>query len=136
MTVNLGPRTLTLPHTDLHDLAFGWCSITALGDFNPDTGGQLVLWNLRLVVRFPPGATVFIPSALVKHSNCPIAEDEVRYSITQWGATDIFRWVENGFKNNCDINREASEEEKIQRKENQRTRWKDGLKMYPKFPPS
>jgi hypothetical protein len=44
--------------------------------------------------------------------------------------------VENGFKNDCDINREASEEEKIQRKENQRTRWKDGLKMYPKFPPS
>lgn len=130
-TINFGPRTATVPHTDFLDLAYGWCSITALGKFNPDKGGQLVLWNLKLVIRFPPGSTVFIPSAIITHSNCPISQKERRYSITQWSSGDLFRWVQNGFKNNTDVNAVATKEEKLQRKEIQRKRWREGLKMYP-----
>ncbi|KIY61385.1 hypothetical protein CYLTODRAFT_447726 [Cylindrobasidium torrendii FP15055 ss-10] len=43
------------------------------------------------------GVTVFIPSALITHYNLPIAPGETRYSITQYSAGGLFRWVNNGF---------------------------------------
>ncbi|KAJ7813581.1 hypothetical protein B0H13DRAFT_2382342 [Mycena leptocephala] len=67
-TFNFGPRAITAPHLDFANLAWGWCSVTALGNFDPDFGGHLILWDLRLVIRFPPGSTLLIPSALVRHS--------------------------------------------------------------------
>jgi 2OG-Fe(II) oxygenase superfamily len=133
MTFNLGPQTATIPHTDSLNLAFGWCSIIALGNFNPDEGGELVLWNLKLVVRFPPGSTIFIPSAIIKHSNCPVVGPKRRYSITQWSAAHIFRWVENGFANDSFINQIATKEEKEQRKQHQKKRWEEGLSKYSKL---
>ncbi|KAF7369404.1 hypothetical protein MVEN_00269400 [Mycena venus] len=45
-TINFGPSTVTLPHIDALNLVWGWCAITALGIFNPDLGGHLVLWDL------------------------------------------------------------------------------------------
>ncbi|KAJ7720634.1 hypothetical protein B0H16DRAFT_1792663 [Mycena metata] len=49
-TFNFGPHALTIPHLDFGNLAWGWCVITALGHFNPDRGGHLILWNLKLVI--------------------------------------------------------------------------------------
>jgi hypothetical protein len=72
VTINFGPRTVCYPHIDFANLAWGWCAITSLGRFNPDLGGHLVLWDLNLVVRFPPGSTILIPSALFHHSNVQI----------------------------------------------------------------
>ena len=66
-------------------------------------GGQLVLWNLKVIVKFPPRLTVLIPSAIVTHSNCPISEEEDHFSITQFCAANLFRWVENGFKNDSEV---------------------------------
>ncbi|KAJ7620521.1 hypothetical protein DFH06DRAFT_1010638, partial [Mycena polygramma] len=37
--------------------------------FDPNLGGHLILWDLNLVIRFPPGSSIFIPSALLRHSN-------------------------------------------------------------------
>ncbi|KAF9072842.1 hypothetical protein BDP27DRAFT_1174481, partial [Rhodocollybia butyracea] len=85
-TVNLGPQTTTPPHIDAGNLAHGWCTDTAAGDFDPDKGGHLVLWNLRLVIRFPPGSTILFPSALITHSNIPVSSRETRYSIIQYSA--------------------------------------------------
>src|SRR6201996_4263351 len=65
-TFNFG-RAVTIPHLDFANLAWGWCAITALGKFDPDRGGHLILWDLKLVIRFPPGSTIFIPSALLRH---------------------------------------------------------------------
>ncbi|KAF8154039.1 hypothetical protein B0H34DRAFT_676905 [Crassisporium funariophilum] len=48
-TFNLGPRTVSYPHQDWANLSWGLCAITALGTYNPDLGGDLVLWNLRLL---------------------------------------------------------------------------------------
>ncbi|KAL1739111.1 hypothetical protein HDZ31DRAFT_49910, partial [Schizophyllum fasciatum] len=93
ITVNFGPRTVTFKHRDFGNLPFGWCAITALGRFNPDTGGHLVLWECGLVIRFPPGSTVLIPSAIIHHSNTRIARNERRYSVTQYSAGALFRWV-------------------------------------------
>ncbi|KAF8200627.1 hypothetical protein K438DRAFT_1436955, partial [Mycena galopus ATCC 62051] len=95
-TFNFGPRTVTFPHVDAANLAWGWCSITALGQFNPDLGGHLILWDLNLVIRFPPGSTIMIPSALLRHSNVSIQQNETRYSFTQYTAGSLFRWVHNG----------------------------------------
>ncbi|KAL1697853.1 hypothetical protein EV121DRAFT_274811 [Schizophyllum commune] len=50
MTANLGPQTVTIPHRDFGNLCFGFCSITALGSFNPDLGGQL--YTAGAIFRF------------------------------------------------------------------------------------
>ncbi|KAF9489949.1 hypothetical protein BDN71DRAFT_1400715 [Pleurotus eryngii] len=71
-TINFGPSTVSIPHTDCANLAYGLCAVTALGNFNPDKGGHLILWDPHVVIRFPPGTTLLIPSALVQHSNVPI----------------------------------------------------------------
>ncbi|KAK7022815.1 hypothetical protein VNI00_016942 [Paramarasmius palmivorus] len=96
-TVNFGPETICHPHLDLKNLAYGWCAITALGDFDWRCGGHLVLWDLKLVIEFPPGTTIFIPSALITHSNTSISPGEKRYSFTLYSAGGLFRWVEHGF---------------------------------------
>ncbi|KAJ3871873.1 hypothetical protein F5051DRAFT_340233, partial [Lentinula edodes] len=75
---------------------FGWCAITALGRFDPAQSAQLILWELELVIDFPHAATILIPSAVITHSNTPVAEGDIRTSFTQFTAGPIFRWVENG----------------------------------------
>ncbi|KAF8172847.1 hypothetical protein K438DRAFT_2006771 [Mycena galopus ATCC 62051] len=107
-TINFGPKTVTKHHIDGLNLAWGWCTITALGDFNPDRAGHLVLWDLKLVIRFPPGSTILIPSAILRHSNVNIAEGEKCYSFTQFTAAGLFRWVDNGFKSDVTVNQELA----------------------------
>ena len=97
-TFNFGPITCCFNHTDPGNLPFGWCTITALGKFNPKLGGHLILWDLHLVIEFPPGSTILIPSACLCHGNTAIQEGETRYSFTQYTAGGIFRWVNQGFQ--------------------------------------
>ncbi|KAJ6549601.1 hypothetical protein DFH09DRAFT_1320076 [Mycena vulgaris] len=127
---NFGPRAITAPHVDYANLAWGWCSVTALGDFDPDFGGHLILWDLRIVVRFPPGSTVLIPSALVRHSNVPIRAHETRASFTQYSAGGLFRWVRNGFKTDEHYALTMSDEEKAARDLEDAGRWEAGMKMF------
>ncbi|KAK7015132.1 hypothetical protein VNI00_019213 [Paramarasmius palmivorus] len=96
-TVNFGPETVCYPHRDLKNLAFGWCAITALGNYDWTQGGHLVLWDQKLLIEFPPGTTILIPSAIICHSNTAIAAGETRYSFTMYSAGGLFRWVEHGF---------------------------------------
>ena len=77
-TYNLGPCTISHPHLDFANLAFGWYAITALGNFNYKTGGHLIVWDLNLVIEFPLGSTILIPSAILSHSNTTINEQERR----------------------------------------------------------
>ncbi|KAF8187254.1 hypothetical protein K438DRAFT_1764884 [Mycena galopus ATCC 62051] len=97
-TFNLGLRTCTLGHQDFANLVFGWCSITALGNFDFTRGGHLILWDCKLALEFSPGATTLIPSTAIFHSNIPIAAGERRYSFTQYIAGGLFHWVEHGFQ--------------------------------------
>lgn len=57
-----------------------------------------MLFNLGLVVQFPPGSTTLIPSASVSHGNTAIQDGETRLSITQYAAGGLFRWAAYGFK--------------------------------------
>ncbi|KAJ3765281.1 hypothetical protein FB446DRAFT_655499, partial [Lentinula raphanica] len=104
---NLGGNVWTWKHRDPLNWACGWCSITALGDFDPTRSGQLVLWELELVIDFPAGSTIMIPSACITHSNTPIVEGDCRTSFTQYSAGAIFRWVENG----CRTEKEYKEQD-------------------------
>ncbi|KAJ3501898.1 hypothetical protein NMY22_g18766 [Coprinellus aureogranulatus] len=79
---NFGPRVVTFPHVDSMHLALGWCAVTALGDYGYINGGHLVLVEAKLVIQFPPGATIVRPSAIVTHANAPIQTDEIRLSLT------------------------------------------------------
>ncbi|KAK1215437.1 hypothetical protein PQX77_021976 [Marasmius sp. AFHP31] len=42
-TWNIGPQFVSYPHVDSNNYPFTWCAITAMGDFNPDLGGHLIL---------------------------------------------------------------------------------------------
>ncbi|KAJ6495474.1 hypothetical protein C8R45DRAFT_1095110 [Mycena sanguinolenta] len=80
-TFNSRLHTVCAPHLDFANLAWGWCAITALGDLDPDVGGHLILWDLHLVIRFPPGSTIPLPLAIVHHSNMPIRVHGVRATL-------------------------------------------------------
>ncbi|KAJ7788209.1 hypothetical protein B0H14DRAFT_3577370 [Mycena olivaceomarginata] len=121
-TFNFGLHAITVPHLDFGNLSWGWCAITALGRFNPDLGGHLVLWDLKLIIRFPPGSTILIPSAIIWHSNSPVAVHEFRASFTQYTAGGLFRWIRNGFKTDSEFEITASPEEKQARDDEVETR--------------
>jgi hypothetical protein len=118
------------PHIDFGNLAWGWCAITALGHFDPDRGGHLILWDLKLIIRFPPGSTILLPSAIISHSNTPIQRGETRSSFVQYSAGGLFRWVDNQFMRKNDFAAQASDAEKLAQAERAKTRWQDGIGMF------
>ncbi|KAJ7144739.1 hypothetical protein C8R43DRAFT_891310 [Mycena crocata] len=129
-TFNFGPRAITVPHLDFANLSWGWCAITALGFFDADLGGHLILWDLKLVIRFPPGSTILIPSALIRHSNVPVGTSERRYSFTQYTAGGLFRWIRNGFQTDEAFQRAATDEQRASRAADAANRWETGVSMY------
>ncbi|KAJ3712278.1 hypothetical protein C8R42DRAFT_324548 [Lentinula raphanica] len=132
-TWNFGPAAVSYPHINDANVAFGWCSITALGDYNPDLGGHLILWDLDLVIRFPPGATILIPSALLAHSNVPIQEGEKRYAFVQFTAGGLFRWIDHDFQSVEQWEKSASEAQRQQYEKDREARVKDGYNRFSNF---
>lgn len=100
---NFGPRVVTYEHVDSANKPNGWCSITSMGSFDPSRGGHIILRTLGIVVEFPSGSTVLIPSGTVVHGNVPIAASETRSSFTQYTAGALFRWVRYGFRTEGDL---------------------------------
>ncbi|KAI0055468.1 hypothetical protein BV25DRAFT_1873088 [Artomyces pyxidatus] len=97
-TFNLGPQAVTLPHRDAANVPYGWCAITALGNYDPKKGGHIYLWDLQMVIEFPPGSTILIPSAVVTHGNTPVQAGEKRQSFTQYCAGSLMHWHAFGFR--------------------------------------
>ena len=95
---NLGPWTICFKHTDFTNLAFSMCAVTAFGNFDPKKSGHLILWECGLVIEFPPGSTILLPSATILHLNVTVDSHERRYSFTQYVAGELFCWVENRFQ--------------------------------------
>ncbi|KAJ3554897.1 hypothetical protein NP233_g12329 [Leucocoprinus birnbaumii] len=96
-SLNWPPYVATWPHVDVMNLAFGWCGIVALGRYRPDRSGHFVIHNLRLVIEFPPGACILIPSAFLWHSNVPIHPDDSRAFLTFYSPNGLFRFIDNDF---------------------------------------
>ncbi|EPQ52686.1 hypothetical protein GLOTRDRAFT_46965 [Gloeophyllum trabeum ATCC 11539] len=127
---NLGPRVRAYIHTDHLNVPFGWCAITAFGRFDPKRGGHLILWEWGLIIEFPPGSTVFIPSALVRHSNIGVSMDETRFSLVQWMPGALCRWFDFGFKPAATFRKEHGSRATDAANE---ARWKEGLSLLPRL---
>ncbi|KAF7367672.1 hypothetical protein MSAN_00830900 [Mycena sanguinolenta] len=109
-TFNFGPSVCTFKHRDVCNLPFGWCAIQALGSFDATAGGHLVLWDAKVVVEFPAGAVILLPSATVAHSNVPVADGEERISFTQFTPGGLFRWVDYGGRTEAQLAAEDPDE--------------------------
>ena len=127
-TFNLGPQSTTDDHVDHGNYVPGGCMISCVGPFDDCHGGELVLWNLGIILRFPSATSVIINSALVHHSNLPIQAGERRYSITQYSAGALFRFRYNGFRNDKDHLVSVTPKEKAQWEKESTQWWKEALK--------
>jgi hypothetical protein len=129
-TFNCGSQTVCYKHADYGNLAYGWCAISALGEFDHTKGGHLILWDLHLVIEFPPGSSILIPSSAICHSNTRIQPDERRYSFTQYSSGALFRWVDNGFKKVDEYREPMTAEEKAAVQEDLSHQLNFGLSLY------
>jgi hypothetical protein len=129
---NFGPTACTFDHTDPGNLLFGWCAITALGSFDHRLGGHLVLWDLRLVIEFPPGSIILIPSATLRHSNVAIRPGETRYSFTQYTAGGLFQWVNHSFQPATFYMARLKGEQKVVEELRSANRWTMGVNLFSK----
>ncbi|KAJ7903260.1 hypothetical protein B0H13DRAFT_2512013 [Mycena leptocephala] len=102
VTFNLGPQSVAFDHTDDLNRPLGWCAVTSAvtndGGFDHKKSAHLYMKQLKLVIEFPPAATSLFPSAVIDHGNTPLCAKETRYSITQYAAGGLFRWVKYGFR--------------------------------------
>ena len=126
----MGWRTASYPHVNTANLAQGWCSITPIGSFNWKTGGQLVLKDLELIIDFPSSSTILIPSALLTHSNIPVKEHEVWFSIVRYAARGLFRWVDNRFMSDKAWSSRATPEQMEMHAKNEAERLKKGMEVF------
>lgn len=97
-TINSGLTTQSFPHTNNNNLVWGWCAVTAFGNYNPTLGGHLILWELILVIEFPPGATILILCHFhsLQHYNTGVQNNVLVYTVYIWwdllmGGTWILR---------------------------------------------
>ncbi|KAJ2927410.1 hypothetical protein H1R20_g9682, partial [Candolleomyces eurysporus] len=130
---NCGPQSITTLHFDQGNLSHGLCAVTPLGNFDWKKGGHLVLWELKLVLEFPPGTVALLPSAAVRHCNTPIQEGEEWMSITQFAAGGLFRWVAYGIKSAKELgSTKASNSKTLKEKADKcaEERWMEGLSLF------
>ncbi|RXW15946.1 hypothetical protein EST38_g9911 [Candolleomyces aberdarensis] len=125
---NFGPRVCTVPHRDHYNVPYGWCSIQSFGEFDHREGGHLVIHDLKLVIDFPAGSVILIPSATLTHSNTPVQEGETRVSMTQFCSGGLFRYVDNRFQTQDGL-RETDKEAWKEIMTKKATRWREGLEL-------
>lgn len=127
---NFGPAACTCAHRDCMNCPFGWCAIQALGVFDHTGGGHLVLDDLKLVIEFPVGSLILLPSAVLAHANTTIQPGERRASFTQFTAGDLFRFVDNNFKTEESFRKSVSKKVFTAKMKEKETRWELGLEKW------
>lgn len=132
--INYTDNSASEPHTDDANRPDGLCAITGLGPYDHRKGGQIVLLEARVVIEFPSGSTVYIPSAISTHYNLPVQPGDKRYSVTQYTGGGIFRWVNNGFMSDKSWYEQATPAEKLERGRQNAKRWYHGLRLFPRAP--
>jgi hypothetical protein len=97
MAVNIGSRdspVATKPHCDVNSAPYDMSCFCPLGDFK---GGEVVLWDLQVIVVLQPGHLSFFPDHLITHSNMEVT-DGVRHSLVASTRKDIHDWQKHGRK--------------------------------------
>ncbi|KAA1478488.1 hypothetical protein DENSPDRAFT_788153, partial [Dentipellis sp. KUC8613] len=128
---NLGPDVICKAHLDGRNLSYGQCAITALGSYDFTKGGHLYAWELGLIIQFPPGSTILVPSACVTHGNTPIQPGECRASFTQYCAGPLFQWVSYGCRTGTQLLKDDPAAKKASDTMGA-ARWLEGLALYSK----
>ncbi|KAJ7728795.1 hypothetical protein B0H14DRAFT_2640593 [Mycena olivaceomarginata] len=82
-----------------------------------------------LVIEFPPGALILIPSTTLSHSNVPVQPGDTRVSFTQFTSGGLFRYVDNGCQTQGDL-AEADPAEYPRLVQKKQSRWEMGLQMF------
>lgn len=109
ITFNLGDDVSTDLHYDFLNWIFSWCAIHCLGNHDHRRGGHLILWEWKLVIQFPAGCTIIVPSACVGHGNTPIADGKIRKSVTQYIPGGLMRHEAYGFRTEAKLREENPE---------------------------
>lgn len=122
-------RAATKPHNDLLNGFFTGCGVCSFGPYDYTRGGHLILWDLGLVVEFPPGCVIILPSALITHSNIPIGPGETRHSATFFTAAGLLRWYHNGFMSDKEFTERAEGKQLEAWKAYKAGLWQVGLEM-------
>ncbi|KAJ7601454.1 hypothetical protein DFH06DRAFT_952214, partial [Mycena polygramma] len=73
-----------------------WAVLTALGKYAHKYSGHIILWDLGLVITFPPGTTILLPPSVIRYSFVKVRAGEHRYALSQWAGAGIQRWFDNG----------------------------------------
>ena len=129
-STNFGPAVVTYEHEDYGNKANGVCLIFSFGDFDPKYGGHLILRQLKLVIEFPPGSLIILPSATLTHGNTPINPHERRLSFTQYAAGGLFRWVRYGFQTWKSLEEQKDVVRIREELEARKTRWQESLAKF------
>ncbi|KAJ7106118.1 hypothetical protein C8R43DRAFT_1140605 [Mycena crocata] len=95
--------------------AGSWSILCALGKYSSVHGGHVIFWDLGLVIAFPSGSTILIPTGLVRYSFVKVREGERRYSVLQWAGSGLTRWALNGGRTDVEFAGHATEAEHAER---------------------
>ncbi|EIM79813.1 uncharacterized protein STEHIDRAFT_69087, partial [Stereum hirsutum FP-91666 SS1] len=129
VTFNLGDEVCTDLHHDFLNWIFSWCAIHCLGEHNFRLGGHLILWEWKIVIQFPPGTTILVPSACVAHGNTAIVDGKVRKSFTEYVPGGLLRFHRYKFRTEAQFRTEDPEGWARMKKEG-KARFEEGIGMY------
>ncbi|KAJ7121210.1 hypothetical protein C8R46DRAFT_1050696 [Mycena filopes] len=87
--------SLPLARDNATGRASGWDVVTSLGHYE-SSEGQLILWENRSVLVFPPGSTFFMPTGLLTSSFTTISDTSTQMLVVQSLDRDLEYFVENG----------------------------------------
>lgn len=88
------------------------------------------MWDLKVVIEFPPGTVAAIPSGVCRHGNTRIGKNETRYSFTQYSSGGNFRWVDHGFQTEEDYRASMTVKEAREEEIRKHGRWEMGLNLF------
>ena len=78
LTINRGSPdspVVSQPHRDVKDAYFQLSLLFPFGSYK-EGHGDLILWELKKIVRLKPGSLFFFPAHLITHSNTPVTIGE------------------------------------------------------------
>jgi len=111
MSVNQGTSSdsvTTKEHKDGKDAKFGVSCVCPFGDYE---GGELICWELEVIVELKLGDLFFFPAHLVTHSNMPVKGE--RHSLVAFMQQATIDYYEE--KNGCIDDRKIRLEEEKQK---------------------
>ena len=87
---------------------------------------------MKVVIEFPPGSCILIPSAVISHSNIPVQEHEERASITSYCPGGLLRFEAAGCRTLKQMRKEDPKAA-AEWDERQPTLYLEGMKRFSRY---